>query len=100
MRQLLENLVRNAIEHAGTDVAVTVGEVADGSGFYVADDGPGIDAESRDQVFESGYSTGGAGTGLGLSIVRTIAEAHGWTVRMTGSTEGGVRVEVTGVEFQ
>nr|WP_246308121.1 response regulator [Halobaculum salinum] len=42
LHQLLENLLRNAVEHAGPAVRVGVGTLADGRGFYVADDGPGI----------------------------------------------------------
>jgi len=95
LRQLLENLFRNAVEHGG-DVTVTVGGV-DG-GFSVADAGPGIPEEDRDRVFESGYSTRREGTGLGLSIVAEVAAAHGWRVSVTASESGGARFEVTGVE--
>jgi PAS domain S-box-containing protein len=100
LRQLFENLVRNAVEHAstgGADVTVTVGGL-DG-GFFVADDGPGIPAEDRETVFESGYSTSDEGTGFGLSIVAEIVEAHGWDVAVTESDDGGARFEITGVEF-
>lgn len=68
------------------------------NGFYVADDGPGVPADERDQVFEFGHS-GGDGTGSGLAIVRSIAEAHDWTVSLTDSESGGARFEFTGVEF-
>jgi adhesin HecA-like repeat protein len=57
LKQLLENLFRTAAEHAGDDVTVTVGELDNRDGFYVADDGPGIPADKRDEVFEAGYST-------------------------------------------
>jgi PAS domain S-box-containing protein len=97
LRQLFENLLRNAIEHAGEDVTITIGDV-DG-GFYVADDGPGIPAEEREDVFATGYSTADDGTGLGLNIVDQIAEAHGWTVTVTESETGGARFEITGVEI-
>ncbi|MDZ7702834.1 MAG: PAS domain S-box protein [Halobacteriales archaeon] len=91
LQQLFENLFRNAVRHGGEDAAVTVGTL-DG-GFYVADDGPGIPPEEREQVFESGYTTVEGGTGFGLRIVRTIAEAHGWTVEVTESDRrrGAVR---------
>jgi signal transduction histidine kinase len=79
-------------------VTVTVGELADCDGFYVADDGPGIPADERETVFESGYSTAADGTGFGLSIVEEIASAHGWAVRVTDSAEGGARFEVAGVD--
>ncbi|WP_284013803.1 sensor histidine kinase [Halobaculum litoreum] len=91
LRALLENLFRNAVEHAGESVAVTVDRV-DESGFAVADDGPGIPPDERDRVLEFGY-TGGTGTGLGLGIVSGIAEAHGWSVTVTDSADGGARFE-------
>jgi len=83
LQQLLENVFRNAIEHAGDDVTVSIGDLDDEPGFFVADDGSGIPETDRESVFDSGYSTSDSGTGLGLSIVRTIAEAHGWEVRVT-----------------
>jgi len=97
LRHLLENLVRNAVEHGGEGVTVTVGDLEDGVEFYVADDGPGIPPEEREQVFESGYTTADGGTGLGLAIVREIAETHGWEVRVTESDAGGARFEFAGV---
>jgi len=77
----------------GADVTVTVGRTADG--FYVEDDGPGIPESERDRVFETGYSTADGGTGFGLNIVRTVAEAHGWTVAVTEGATGGARFEFT-----
>jgi PAS domain S-box-containing protein len=94
--RLLENLFENAIEHGGPAVSVTVGTTP--SGFYIADDGPGISDEKQDDVFEAGYSTAENGTGYGLRIVERVAEAHGWDVSVTDSAEGGARFEVTGVE--
>ncbi len=96
LRQLLENLVRNAVEHAGAPVTVTVGALADGQGFYVADDGPGISEEDREKVFTPGYSSDG--TGFGLAIVERIVDAHGWTIDVTDSDAGGTRFVVTGIE--
>jgi len=65
IRQLLENLIRNAIDHGGSDAAVRAGELDDG--FYVSDDGPGIPPDERERVFEPGYSTRTEGTGFGLT---------------------------------
>jgi PAS domain S-box-containing protein len=98
LQQLLENLVRNAVEHGGDDVAVTVGELDDADGFYVADDGPGVPEGERAEVFSPGYSTSESGTGFGLSIVKQVAEAHGWDVRATDAADGGARFEVRGVD--
>ncbi|WP_299333091.1 PAS domain S-box protein [Haloplanus sp.] len=117
LQQLLENLMRNSVEHGATSgrpeaddgagpgpsradgaaVAVTVGPLPDG--FYVADDGPGIPPDRRDDVFDTGYSTDADGNGFGLSIVAQVADAHGWTVDLTESDAGGACIEVTGVEF-
>jgi two-component system OmpR family sensor kinase len=72
-------------------IRVRVGRTDDG--FYVADDGSGIDADQREAVFEPGHTTAPGGTGFGLAIVERIAEAHGWTVSATESREGGARFE-------
>ncbi|QLH80339.1 PAS domain-containing sensor histidine kinase [Halosimplex pelagicum] len=104
LAQLLENLFGNSLDHGGGG-AVTVGATADG--FFVADDGPGVAAADRERVFDAGYSTRNAddNTGMGLAIVRKIAEAHGWTVRLTDArapTDGasrGARFEFAGVEL-
>ncbi|WP_436928720.1 PAS domain S-box protein [Halosimplex halobium] len=89
LRQLFENLFRNAVEHAGDDATVRVGVLDDEPGFFVADDGPGIPPDRRDRVFESGFSTASGGTGLGLSIVAQTADAHGWDVRVTDADHPG-----------
>jgi PAS domain S-box-containing protein len=97
LKQLLENLMRNAVDHGGENVTVTVGDL-DG-GFYVADDGPGIPEGDRSKVFDAGYSTTDDGTGFGLNIVQEIADAHDWDIRLTESDAGGARYEFTGVSF-
>jgi signal transduction histidine kinase len=67
-------------------VTVTVGTTE--TGFFVADDGPGIPEEHVADLFEYGYTTAEEGTGLGLSIVETMAESHGWTVELDESAAG------------
>jgi PAS domain S-box-containing protein len=96
-RQLLENLLRNAIEHVGEDVIVRVGRLEDG--FYVEDDGPGIPADERDQVLTAGYSNATDGTGFGLHIIAQVVEAHSWDIGVTDGSDGGARFEITGIEF-
>jgi signal transduction histidine kinase len=91
LRQLLENLFANAVTHGGPSVSVSVGPT-DG-GFFVADDGPGIPPDEREQVFEAGYTDHESGTGFGLPIVRRIADAHGWSVDIEESDSGGARFE-------
>jgi PAS domain S-box-containing protein len=107
LKQLFENLFRNAVEHGSDGVTVTVGGVDpegagagdDEQGFYVADDGPGIPEPDRETVFETDHSDGAGGTGFGLRIVEQVVQAHGWSVRLTDATSGGARFEVVGVEF-
>jgi signal transduction histidine kinase len=99
LRELFENLFRNAIEHGGSDIAIEVGTLPGERGFYVEDTGQGISEEAQAEIFEPGYSTAEDGTGFGLAIVKEIVEAHGWDIRVTNGTDGGARFEVTGVEF-
>ncbi|MWV65714.1 GAF domain-containing protein [Halorubrum sp. JWXQ-INN 858] len=93
----LENLLRNAVDHGGDGVAIRVGRLPDGDGFYVEDDGPGIPADDREAVFDSGYTTGSGGVGLGLAIVQGVVAAHGWHVAATEAGDGGARFEVSDV---
>ncbi|OYR94395.1 sensor histidine kinase, partial [Halorubrum sp. E3] len=80
LKQLLENLFRNSVEHGGDDVTVTVGDISPmytttraeavlPSGFFIEDDGPGIPPADRERIFEVGYTTDENGTGFGLNIV-------------------------------
>lgn len=93
LRQLVENLLCNAVEHAGPVVTIRVEELD--SGFAFEDDGPGIDPDHREQVFEAGYSTAEGGTGFGLNIVERVADAHGWDIHLTEGKDGGARFEIT-----
>ncbi|MFB6187844.1 MAG: sensor histidine kinase, partial [Halobacteriaceae archaeon] len=93
VRRLVENLFSNAVEHGESDVTIRVGETTDG--FYVADDGPGIPVDQRDEVFTPGYTTRNNGAGMGLTSVRQIVMAHGWDITITESQSGGARFEIT-----
>lgn len=99
LRQLFENLFRNAVEHGGANVTVRVGILDHEDGIYVEDNGPGIPEEDQNQVFDDGYSTAESGTGFGLNIVKQIVAAHGWEIRVTDGAEDGARFEITGVGF-
>lgn len=101
LRQLLENLFRNSLQHGRTDetVPLTLRIRTHEDGFSVADDGDGIPAADRESVFEAGYSSHPDGTGFGLRIVDQVATAHGWDVRVEESPAGGARFTVSGVEF-
>jgi two-component system OmpR family sensor kinase len=83
LRQIVDNLLHNAVVHtpAGTAVRVSVGREGPTAVVRVADDGPGLDSEQAARVFDRFYrgseARTGEGTGLGLSIVAALAAAHG-----------------------
>jgi two-component system sensor histidine kinase TctE len=93
LRELLVNLIGNAVEYTrpGDHVTVRTG-IANGDAFMeVEDDGPGIPIAERERVLERFYrspGTGGTGSGLGLAIVREIASAHSARVEI-GEGAGG-----------
>jgi PAS domain S-box-containing protein len=99
IRHLFRNLFENAVEHGSADVTVEVGELPDGDGFYVADDGPGIPVEKRDRVFDEGFTTAGdnGGIGLGLAFVQKVAEVYEWDLSVTESESSGARFEFRNV---
>lgn len=98
LQQLCENLFRNAVEHTDGAVSIHVGPLGSEAGFFVADDGPGIPESKRAQVFEPSYSSKEDGTGFGLAIVQEIASAHGWSITLTESADGGSRFEFAGTD--
>ncbi|MEZ3115747.1 sensor histidine kinase [Halobaculum sp. MBLA0147] len=89
---------RDEDEVSSVDPSVTVTVRWVDGGLAVDDDGPGVPEELRATVFEPGYTTARDGTGLGLAIVATVADAHGWVVRVADSPTGGARVVCDGVE--
>jgi len=97
---LLRNLVENAMRHvpAGGQVQLSIEQGAQEVVLDVIDDGPGIPAEHRAQVFARFHreaSSRGEGYGLGLSIVQRAAELHGATIELLDSPFGnGLRVRV------
>ena len=99
LRRLLSHLFENARCHAGEDGALTVRIGCTDDGFFVADDGDGIDDEEKGRVLEPGYSTSPGQTGYGLSIVQEIAAAHGWSVTLEDGPDGGALVRFTDVAF-
>jgi len=100
--QLLENLIRNSVEHGSPSVTVRVtveptAADADTTRLRVSDDGSGIPVEKQETVLKKGYTTGSDGVGLGLAIVSEVADAHGWTVDIETSDTGGASFVFGGV---
>ncbi|AGN00259.1 PAS/PAC sensor signal transduction histidine kinase [Salinarchaeum sp. Harcht-Bsk1] len=94
LRPLLQNLFRNAIDHAGPRVTVRVTLTRDG--FVVGDDGPGLGDWSDEDVFATGTTSASNAAGLGLAIVREVAHLHGWQVETGRSDLGGASFTFSG----
>lgn len=98
VRQILCELIDNAIRHAGrrdVRVRVAVSPHAGGWELTVSDDGPGIPVRYRERVWRLFTTLQACGTsGLGLAIVRRIAEAHGGRTWLDQAPGGGARLGV------
>ena len=101
LRELMRNLVHNALEYSPTNGKVTVrcGSDKVHCSFEVEDNGPGIPAEYREHIFERFYrcpGTSGTGSGLGLAIAKEVTLAHDANIEMSNPLEGlGTVVRVT-----
>jgi signal transduction histidine kinase len=100
MTRAMQNLIRNALQHARQRVSITVVDAAGATEILIEDDGPGIPPEQRDAIFLPFHRVDGSrnrdtgGHGLGLAIARRIFDLHGATVRVEESPQGGARFRV------
>ncbi len=103
LRQVLSNLMANALQHTPEDAGITVrvGTDADSAVLEVCDEGPGMRPEDAQRIFERFYradssrARASGGTGLGLSIVDSLVYAHGGRVTVTTAPGRGCRFQVT-----
>jgi signal transduction histidine kinase len=101
MTRAVQNLVRNALQHARHDVSITVADAAGVAAIIVDDDGPGVPPEHREAIFlpfhriDGSRSRDTGGHGLGLAIARRIFDAHGAMATVEDSPLGGARFRVT-----
>ena len=97
--EMLGNLVENAAKYGGGRVFVTVKPNGGRVDIEIEDDGPGIPADRRGELFSRGArldTTGKPGTGLGLAIVRDVAEIYGGSVQLEESEDlGGLLARLT-----
>jgi signal transduction histidine kinase len=97
--QVVHNLVRNAVEAAGTSGSVLVStslgknEPVDAI-LAVVDNGPGMDAQVQRQIFTPYFTTKSTGTGLGLAIVQRIITEHQGSIHVKSEPGHGTRFEV------
>ena len=96
---VIDNLIRNAVDHSKADQAVLV-SVAPGPMIAIEDRGPGVPLELRTRIFEpfargrATDRTAGSGLGLGLAICRRIVDGHGGAIDVEDRPGGGARFVV------
>lgn len=103
IRQILTNLIGNAVQHTpeGTPVEIAVGESSNTAIIEVRDHGSGVPTNQLTKIFgrfhrvDSSRSRQSGGTGLGLAIVAAIVQAHRGSVRAMTTDGGGLTIRVT-----
>ncbi len=93
----LSNLVINAIQAVESRPRITLGleQARNGVRLTVADNGPGIADDTKEQIFDPFFSTRPGGTGLGLAVVMSAVKAHGGEVSVDPSAAGGALFTLT-----
>jgi len=101
LRQMLFNLLLNAIQVANKSGEIQVVSEQRGSEaqIEVRDNGPGVPAESRTEIFKPYFTTQKTGTGLGLAVVQQIVLAHGWEIECLPNQPVGAVFRITHVKL-
>lgn len=100
LRQVLVNILRNAIMYTPAGTSIVISAVNDPAGMVsltIRDHGPGVPEENLSHLFEKFYRVPGSksgGTGLGLAISRAFVEAHGGFIRALNDPEGGFKITI------
>jgi signal transduction histidine kinase len=96
LRQVIANVVVNAAEATSSTGTITIDARSNGdcAMLTVADDGPGVLPEIKDQIFEPFVTTKSRGTGLGLAIAYAIIDAHGGRISIESSPGAGTLVSL------
>ena len=76
MEQVISNIIKNSIESIGADGEIRLGLLAGKKGFYIRDNGAGIDESTKDQLFSPFFSTKPYGQGVGLMLISEILQKH------------------------
>ena len=93
---LLRNAIRATVDAADPKVRVEIARQPAGDILIeIRDNGPGIPADRRDDVFLPFYTTHSGGSGVGLSFARQVALAHGGTISAGAAAEGGAALRMT-----
>jgi two-component system, NtrC family, sensor histidine kinase HydH len=103
LRQILFNLLQNAIAFSPNGAAVDVRFTAKPTGLLqidVADSGPGVDLAAQASLFTPYFTTRPGGAGLGLAIVGRLVHAHGWKVSYVDRPGGGANFRIEGIRVE
>jgi len=97
LRQLVWNLVRNAVQAsvAGGEVRVAVRMAGQDVVLTVEDEGVGIDSQAKERLFDAFFTTRSHGTGIGLAVVKQIADEHGFRIDVESEQGEGATFRVT-----
>jgi signal transduction histidine kinase len=102
LREVLNNLINNAIRYSPAEGTIKVGLAEAGSGpekealIFVEDNGPGIESTDLPHIFDRFYkSSDSGGMGLGLSIAKFIVEAHGGKIWAESENGKGTKISFT-----
>ncbi len=99
LRQLIWNLVRNAVQASGAGSEVTVAVRAEANDakyaeLCVEDHGVGLSEEAKERIFDAFFTTRAQGTGVGLAVVKRIADDHGFSIAVESESGRGATFTV------
>ena len=104
LRQVVWNLVRNAVQASSPGAKVLVRVAADVAAskrrsngatlLEVHDDGAGIGAEAKGRLFDAFFTTRSSGMGIGLAVVKRIVDEHGWRIEVESNEGRGATFRV------
>jgi signal transduction histidine kinase len=98
LRQVLFNLLLNAVQAVGENGRIAIRTTRASSQkatIEVSDDGPGVAAAERTEIFKPYFTTTQKGTGLGLAVVKQICLVHGWEIRCEANSPRGAKFIVS-----
>ncbi len=97
LRQALFNLLLNAIQavNGNGQIQIVAGRRNGEASLEVRDNGPGVPADRRAEIFKPYFTTQKQGTGLGLAVVQQIVLAHGWEIECLPNTPAGAVFRIT-----
>lgn len=96
MRQVLWNLLRNAVQasSAGDEVTVRLDARGDRIALEISDHGPGIAPSARDRLFDAFFTTRSHGVGIGLAVVKRIVDDHAFAIEVENGPERGTTFRI------